>query len=66
MFLDFRVWMGYLVTQGLPGPEANLAWTVTTAQEEIQGFQGKEVRQAQEAPRAFLEKKEKKEIQCSL
>lgn len=37
----------------------------TMAQEVIQGFQEKEELLAHEGPQAFLEKKEKKEIQCS-
>lgn len=65
-FLGSQVWMAYLVTPGLPAPEANLGQGDTTAPEETQGFQGKEGLLAYEAPRAFLEEKERKEALCSL
>lgn len=65
VFLDFQVWTAHLGTQGLLGPEANLAWTAATAQEGILGFQEKEELLAGKAPQAFLGKREKKEIQCS-
>lgn len=63
--LDFQVWMVYLVTQGLPDPEANLVWTATMAHEVIRAIQEKEELQAQVAPLVSLGKMEKKEDLCT-
>lgn len=65
VFLDFQVWMAYLGTPGLRDPEGNPAWTATTAHEGTLASQDKEEPLAQGAPRAFLGRGEKKEIQCS-
>lgn len=63
--LDFQVWRAYLGTQGPRGPEANLDWMVSVAQEVIRDFQEKEELLVQEAPLVTRGKMEKKEGQCS-